>query len=282
MLVAAGQLCSSPDLAANGAAASQLIETAANNNARILFLPEASDYIAKDAQQSKLIARPIDESPFVKLVLNKIQELNNKGKKIDVLLGIHEPTNDSLNRTKNLSIYIDSNCKILQKYQKIHLFDVNIPNGPILNESKSVQPGNKLLDPINSPIGKIGQLICYDLRFPELAIKLRSKGCQILTYPSAWTVKTGPHFHILGKAIAILTQCFVILPAQFGKHPNTTRESYGHTCIIDPNGVVLSQCSNSQSLCYADIDVAVLDSLRNGMPVMQHRRPDLYTLSSEE
>jgi len=275
MLIAAGQLCSSTDLAENGLMAAKLISEAAKNGARVIYLPEASDYIAKDAIQSRQIVKSFEESPFVSTIVDIIKSLDVEGTPIDVSVGIHEPADDG--RTKNTLVYLNSKGELQSRYQKIHLFDVDIPNGPILKESQSVQPGSKIVPPIQTPVGKLGQLICYDLRFPELALSLRAKNAQILTYPSAWTIKTGPHFQKLGRAMAILAQCFVILPAQFGKHRGTlNRESFGHTCIIDPHGDIMAECSKINEICYADIDVSVLDPIRTGMPIMDHRRPDIY------
>jgi beta-ureidopropionase len=295
VLIAAGQLCSSSNLAENGIHAAKLIRKAASFNAKMIFLPEASDYLASNAQHSKSLVKSIDSSPFIIKIRETLKDLHLNGKFINVAVGIHEPTiNDSKNRTKNTLIYLDTNGDLLYKYQKIHLFDVDIPNGPILKESNSVQPGNKIIDPFDTPAGKLGLGICYDLRFPELALNLRSKGAQILTFPSAWTIKTGPHFQTLGKAIAILTQSYVVLPAQKGIHDvsfgkigdevlvGSKRESFGHTCIIDPNGTILAECSDvgvndeNGQICIADIDLDIVEKMRINMPLWNQRRPDVF------
>lgn len=293
VLIAAGQLCSSSNLAENGLKAARLIRKAASLDAKIIFLPEAADYIASNASHSKSIVKSYDTSPFISTITETLQDLHSHGKFIQVAVGIHEPTTlteDSLNRTKNTLVYLDSNGNLLQRYQKIHLFDVDIPNGPILKESNSVQPGNKIIKPFKTPAGNLGLGICYDLRFPELALRLRTQGAQLLTYPSAWTMKTGPHFQTLGKAMAILTQCYVILPAQKGVHDTNSglvnipsasssssskRESYGHTCIIDPNGSIIAECSDAidgEQICIADIDLDVVEKMRTNMPLWSQRR----------
>lgn len=224
-------------------------------------------------------------------------------------VGIHEPASDDpLSRTKNTLVYLDSNGDLVARYQKIHLFDVDIPNGPILKESNSVQPGSEIVEPVDTPAGKLGLGICYDLRFPELALRHRSNGAQILTYPSAWTVKTGPHFHALGKSMAILTQSYVVLPAQKGVHnvtatndhdragtssqpvavpPGTKRESFGHTCIIDPNGTIVAECTDATfgtkdeegQICVADVDLDVVQNMRLNMPLWEQRRSDVFGYS---
>lgn len=293
VLVAAGQLCSSSSLKENGLRAAALIRKAVAQNARVIFLPEASDYIASNAAHSKALVTPYETSPFIEAIRETLKELHSAGKFIQVAVGIHEPAvGDPLNRTKNTLVYLDTDGELLHRYQKLHLFDVDIPNGPILKESNSVQPGSQVLPPFDTPAGKLGLAICYDLRFPELALRLRTLGAQILTYPSAWTMKTGPHFQTLGTAMAILTQSYVVLPAQKGVHnvhadteassadpsdapKGSKRESYGHTCIIDPNGTILAQCSdasNSDQICVADIDLSVVDRMRTNMPLWSQRR----------
>lgn len=288
VLIAAGQLCSSSNLKENGLRAASLIRKAVKQNAKIIFLPEAADYIASSAEHSKKLVKAYEVSPFIKEIRETLKELHNNGEFIQVAVGIHEPTiDDPLNRTKNTLVYLDSNGDLLQRYQKLHLFDVDIKNGPILKESNSVQPGNEIIPPFETPAGKLGLAICYDLRFPELALRLRSLGADILTYPSAWTMKTGPHFQVLGKSMAILTQSYVVLPAQKGVHdvtadgsdvhvkPGTKRESYGHTCIIDPNGSILAECSDAvdgDQICVADVALSVVAKMRTNMPLWQQRR----------
>ncbi len=153
-----------------------------------------------------------------------------------------------------------------------------------------MEPGNTVLQPFSTVIGKVGLGICYDLRFPELALRLRSEGAQVLTFPSAWTVKTGPHFQVLAQSTAIFTQSYVVMPAQKGRHrltkdpsagPDslTSRESYGHTCIVDPNGTILAQCADitdAEQICVADINLDELETVRQNMPLWDQRRPDVF------
>lgn len=307
-LIAAGQLSSTSSLTLNGLKASQLIIKAANLGAKIIFLPEASDYIASSAAHSKSIVQPFDKSPFVIKLQETLKKLHGEGKFIDVVVGLHEPAiDDKLQRTQNTLVYLSSTGELLYRYQKLHLFDVDIPNGPIMKESLSVQPGKKLLDPFDTPAGKLGLGICYDLRFPEVGLALRSLGSQILTFPSAWTVKTGPQFQILGMALAVWSQCYLILPGQSGKHltnlkcnatdatqidheieDGISRESFGHTCIIDPLGTIIAQVSNievgdsdgllgpGEGICIADIDLSKVGAVRERMPLWEQRREDVF------
>ena len=164
----------------------------------------------------------------------------------------------------------------MTSYNKTHLFDVNIPGSVALNESAYVTPGAVITPPVDTPLGKLGLGVCYDLRFPEFSQALTRAGAQILTYPSAFTVKTGmAHWESLLRARAIETQCYVIAAAQTGQH-NDKRSSYGHSMIVDPWGVVLAQCGEGVGVATANIDLDYLASVRTNMPVQTHRRADLY------
>lgn len=285
-LIAVAQITSTPSIAQNIKLITKLIQNAITQNAKIIFFPEAADYIAPNAQVSKSLASSYNDSPLIQSIANLLKDNHQNGNSIDVVIGIHEPSNDALNRTKNTCLYINSNGTLLQRYQKLHLFDVNIKNGPILQESKSVEPGNSIIPPFPTPAGLLGLAICYDLRFPELSLSLRTQNAQILTFPSAWTVKTGPQFHTLGKAIAILTQCYVVLPAQVGIHCDG-RESYGGSCVIDPLGNILAMLPKHEVLgtpnqegdndiLVVDIDLDLLDNVRKNMPLWEQRRYDIY------
>ncbi|KAG0226663.1 Nitrilase [Actinomortierella wolfii] len=191
----------------------------------------------------------------------------------------------------NTHVVINSEGSIVEKYRKIHLFDVDIADGPRLMESDSTVPGDQVVPPIKTPVGQVGLAICYDLRFPELAAKLRSKGAEILTYPSAFTPLTGQaHWEVLLRSRAIETQSYVIAAAQVGKHTEK-RSSYGHAMIVDPWGRVVAECSGQKDrksngiesagenddddeaeIATADIDHSLIAKIRLEMPVWSHRR----------
>ncbi|CAO3599080.1 unnamed protein product [Absidia cylindrospora] len=147
-------------------------------------------------------------------------------------------------------------------------------------ESDTTQAGSKAVSPIQSPVGSLGLQICYDLRFAELSLQQRRHGAQVLTFPSAFTVKTGmAHWETLLRARAIETQCYVMAAAQVGQH-NAKRTSYGHAMIVDPWGTVLARCPDTAipSLAFANIDLDYLANIRLDMPVMNHRRNDIYPI----
>jgi len=294
VLVAAGQITSSSSLVENGQTVVKLISKAVQLGVKILFLPEASDYIAKNAAHSKKLVVSVDKSPFVLAIQTKLKELHSQGISLNVNVGIHEPSEHS-DRVRNTSIWFNEKGEITQRYQKLHLFDVAVnDNAPISRESDSVEPGDEILKPFETIAGKVGLSICYDIRFPELAMRLRSLGADILTFPSAFTMRTGAaHWHLLGRARALDTQCYVIMAAQSGPHktltdqdlangdnPPPTRTSYGHSIIIDPWGTVVSEVSDievgKESLAIADIDLELVAKVRKDMPLWYQRRPDVF------
>jgi predicted amidohydrolase len=263
--IAVAQICSTPSLKDNVIKCVELMKRASKANAKALFLPEASDYITdKDPQ-------PL---PITGEFITTIQE-ECKRNQIFVSIGIHEKQGE---KTFNSHVLIDDFGMIQGIYRKLHLFDVAIPNGPILMESKSTASGQEFIAPIQTTIGRIGLGICYDLRFPEFSTLLQKQGMDILTYPSAFTVKTGQaHWQVLLRARAIETQSYVIAAAQYGKHTEK-RESYGHGMVINPWGEIIAECTAEEPLRYADIDLNLLNDIRVKMPVLDHRRDDIYSL----
>ena len=159
--------------------------------------------------------------------------------------------------------------KIESVYRKIHLFDVNVSGSPI-NESKYTIPGNSVSDILNSPVGKLGLSICYDVRFPELYRQLSLKGAEILLIPAAFLEKTGyAHWEVLLRARAIENGCYVVASAQDGTHEGG-RVSYGHSCVVDPWGTVIVTASSGENIVYADINLELLNQVRNKLPTLKH------------
>lgn len=300
--VGCGQFCASANVSKNFSIIKKLVYKSLNANIKVLFLPEASDYLAKNAQHSfqlsmtskELLITPLQQE--IKKIYDSIESLDND-KGIFISLGVHEPDTNS-GKTKNKLLWIDNKGDIVHEYQKIHLFDVNIKNGPILKESNSVLPGKSILSPfsISEKLGdyKVGLQICYDIRFPELSLKLFKMGANILTFPSAFTVKTGEsHWQNLGRTRAIDNQSYVIMAAQCGEHrliddkddsgDVTKRVSYGNSIIIDPWGDIVAQGSkynDSHShdedgdyyeMIEAELDLEFIDKIRTNMPLLSHR-----------
>lgn len=270
-LVAVCQVTSTADKAANFETCSQLVHKAHERGAKVVFLPEAVDFIAEKKAQAYELAEPLD-GPIV----TKYKEL---AKKLSVWLslgGVHvKGPNESNSRIHNTHVVIDSGGHIVGTYSKVHLFDVDV--GPVsIRESDYTMPGSQIPTPVPTPVGKVGLGICYDLRFPEFALSLTKMGADILTYPSAFTVHTGmAHWEVMMRARAIENQCYVVSAAQVGHH-NTKRSSYGHALVVDPWGTVVAQCSDTVGVALAEINPELIAKARHTIPVWNHRRPDLY------
>ncbi|KAG0142943.1 hypothetical protein CROQUDRAFT_49555 [Cronartium quercuum f. sp. fusiforme G11] len=256
----------------------------------MVFLPEASDFIGPPSSYPSLTTT-LEESVFVKGIRSAA-----KTNDCWVSVGVHEKSEDP-QRCYNTAIIISNQGEIQQAYRKLHLFDIDLDRDTISNESKFISPGQDFKIPLSTPVGKVGQLICYDIRFPEVGIMHRQHGAEVLIYPSAFMPKTGEaHWEILLRARAIENQCFVFGAAQVGSHSeNPPRHSWGHAMIVDPWGTVIARVpgrdsskavsgakaelekdESTTSFALADIDLKVMHELRSSMPVLAHRRNDVY------
>jgi predicted amidohydrolase len=174
-------------------------------------------------------------------------------------------------RAANRSFLIGPDGEVIAKYDKIHMFDIDLGNGERYHESANYQPGETAVM-ADLPWGRIGLTICYDLRFPALYRALAESGASFLTVPSAFTKKTGEaHWHTLLRARAIENGCFVFAAAQGGLHENK-RETYGHSLIVDPWGAVLAEAGTEPGIILAKIDPAKVETARKTVPSLQHGR----------
>jgi predicted amidohydrolase len=189
-------------------------------------------------------------------------------------VGVHEPSDDlHSRRIKNTLLWINEKGEIAQRYQKLHLFDVELPDRPPVKESKTTQPGNEILAPFDSVLGRIGATICFDLRFPEIALALKRQRAEVILYPSAFTVPTGrAHWLPLLTARAIECQAYVIAAAQVGAH-NEKRTSYGHSIVISPWGEVMAElggeAKEEPEVIFADIDLGRIKKIKEEMPLLR-------------
>ncbi|KAI9554690.1 hypothetical protein GHT06_019966 [Daphnia sinensis] len=270
-LVAVAQMTATSDKAENFAITKKQIQEASSLGAKVIFLPEACDYIAESHAQSLELAESID-GPLIKSYC----ELAVQNHIWISIGGFHNKCSLG-GKMHNTHLVIDSNGKITGRYDKTHLFDVEIPEKKIkLKESDYIEKGGSVASLVESPVGKIGLGICYDVRFPEFSLSLAHMGADIITYPSAFTVATGlAHWETLLRARAIETQCYVVAAAQTGIH-NSKRSSYGHAMVIDPWGTVIAQCREGTSLALAMVDLEYLNKVRREMPVFNHRRHEIY------
>ena len=160
---------------------------------------------------------------------------------------------------------------LVERYRKVHLFDIDIPDGAQLTESATVSRSQEL-KLAHTPMGPVGLSICYDLRFPELYRELTARGARMIVVPSAFTLHTGKdHWHSLLRARAIENQVYVLAAAQWGRH-NDKRTSYGHSVIIDPWGTIVAEAPDREAVILADIDGAFQDRVRRQLPCLEHRR----------
>ncbi|XP_054787775.1 deaminated glutathione amidase, chloroplastic/cytosolic [Prosopis cineraria] len=267
--VAAAQMTSINDLAANFATCSRLVKEAASAGAKLLCFPEAFSFVGSKDGDSVKIAEPLD-GPIMQKYCSLARESS-----IWLSLGGFQERGSDDDHLCNTHVVVDDTGKIRSSYRKIHLFDVDVPGGRVYKESSFTEAGKDVVA-VDSPIGRLGLTVCYDLRFPELYQLLRFQHeAQVLLVPAAFTKVTGQaHWEILLRARAIETQCYVIAAAQAGKH-NDKRESYGDTLIIDPWGTIIGQLPDrlSTGIAIADIDLSLVDSVREKMPIAKQRQP---------
>lgn len=254
------------DPAANAEALVGAIGQAADGGAEMLFTPEMSGLLDRDTERARKSVRPADEDP----VLAACREAaGSKG--IWLHLGsIAVAAEDG--RFANRGFVIDSSGEVRATYDKIHLFDVDLPTGESWRESRIYEGGGQAVVVDGTPVGKLGLTICYDLRFPALFQRLTDAGAEIVAVPAAFTVPTGrAHWEVLLRARAIEAGIFVVAAAQCGRHEDG-RETYGHSLLIDPWGEVLTDMKGAVGVAFGEIDPARIAEVRNRLPAIAHRR----------
>uniref|UniRef100_A0A0E0FCC8 CN hydrolase domain-containing protein n=1 Tax=Oryza meridionalis TaxID=40149 RepID=A0A0E0FCC8_9ORYZ len=266
---------SSPSAAAGASAAArvgvvQMTSEAASSGVKFLCFPEVFSFIGSKDGESIKIAEPLD-GPIMQRYCSLAKESS-----MWLSLGGFQEKGPDDSHQYNTHVLIDDSGEIRSSYRKIHLFDVDVPGNMVYKESRFTTAGDTVVA-VDSPFGRLGLTVCYDLRFPELYQCLRFKHqAQVLLVPSAFTKVTGEaHWEILLRARAIETQCYVIAAAQAGKH-NEKRESYGDSIIIDPWGTVIARLPDrlSTGFAVADIDLSKVEAVRTKMPISEHRKFD--------
>jgi deaminated glutathione amidase len=265
--VAAIQMTSGHVVQDNLAAAGELLREAKDLGADIACLPENFSFIGlKDADKLQ-VAEADGQGPIQEFLRDTARRL-----KLWILGGTTVIRGDSAARVANASLLIDADGKRVARYDKIHLFDVAIPGrDEQYLESKHVTPGHQVVT-ADTPVGKLGLSVCYDMRFPELYRDLVSRGAEWLVMPAAFTVPTGrAHWETLLRARAIENLCYVVAPAQAGTH-TSGRETYGDTLIVDYWGQVLSRLARGTGVVTADIDLVKQTETRARFPALDNRR----------
>jgi deaminated glutathione amidase len=252
---------------ANARALVDAIEKAAAGGAEILFTPEMSGLLDRDVQRARKSLRAEDED----LVLAAVSEAA-KRHRIWLHIGSLAVLADD-DKVANRGFAIDREGVVRARYDKIHLFDVDLPTGESWRESNTYSPGKGVVLVNGTPVGKLGLTICYDLRFPGLFARLAEADADLISVPAAFTVPTGKaHWHVLLRARAIEAGLFVVAAAQVGRHEDG-RQTYGHSLVIDPWGDVLLDMGEDQGVGFADVDLARISDVRARIPALSHRRP---------
>src|SRR3984893_16269190 len=268
--VAAIQMTSSHIVADNLAAAGTLLREAKDLGCDIACLPENFSFIGLRDADKLQVAEPAGSRPVQSFLSATTLEL-----KMWILGGTIIIRGYTDRRVANTSLLIDAAGKRVARYDKIHLFDVAIPGrDEQYRESTHVTPGRDVVV-ADTPVGKLGLSVCYDMRFPELYRELVSQGAEWLAMPAAFTVPTGrAHWETLLRARAIENLCYVVAPAQAGTH-TSGRETYGDTLIVDYWGQVLSRLAKGSGVVTADIDLAKQSETRARFPALDNRRMGL-------
>lgn len=265
-LAAAICMTSKPDLDYNLSQAEELIELAVNQGAELIGLPENFAFLGEESDKlthGQEIA--VKAEKFLKKMARRFQVTLLGG-------GFPIPVEGDPTKAYNVALLVDGNGQDLARYYKVHLFDVNVPDGNTYLESSTVMAG-KDYPPIyrSETLGNLGLSICYDVRFPELYRYLSAQGADILFIPAAFTAFTGKdHWKILLQARAIENTCYIIAPAQTGNHYQR-RYTHGHAMIVDPWGTVLADAGEKPGLAIAEIKPTRLEQVRQQMPSLQHR-----------
>jgi len=265
---AAVQMTSGPDVAANLAAAGALIAAAAGAGAGVVLLPENFNFIGRRDVDKRAIAESYGSGPTQDFLAAAAARHRVW------LIGGTQPLKSEAadGRVTNSLLVYDATGRCVARYDKIHLFDVDVPGKPgeTYRESTHVAPGREVVL-VDTPAGRVGLSVCYDMRFPELYRRLSAGGAEVLVMPAAFTVPTGrAHWEMLLRARAVENLCYVVAAAQSGVHPNG-RETYGDSLIIDYWGRVLTRLPRGSGVVSAPIDREALARVRSEFPALQNR-----------
>jgi deaminated glutathione amidase len=255
------------DPSANARNLVDAIEQAAAGGAEMLFTPEMSGLLDRDSARAAKSIKPQEQDE----VLAACREAAAKHHiwlhigSLAVLVGD--------GKVANRTFVIDREGEVRATYDKLHLFDVDLPTGESWRESNVYSAGAGVVLVNGTPVGKLGLTICYDLRFPGLFARLAESDADVIAVPAAFTVPTGKaHWHVLLRARAIEAGLFVVAAAQVGHHEDG-RNTYGHSLVVDPWGEILLDMGEEHGVGFADIDLKRISDVRSRIPALNHRRP---------
>lgn len=251
----------------NAAALVDMVRQAAEGGAAMLFTPEMSGLLDGDRERSAGVVRSEDDD----LVLAAVSAAA-RAHGMWVHLGSLAVLVEGGQRV-NRAFVIDAEGAIAGRYDKIHLFDVDLATGERWRESAMYRAGSRPVVVRDTPVGSLGLTICYDVRFPAIFERLSEGGADVIAVPAAFTVPTGEaHWHVLMRARAIEAGLFVVAAAQSGQHEDG-RATFGHSLVVDPWGDVLVDGGDGEKLLFAEIDLERIAEVRSRIPVLDHRRP---------
>lgn len=262
--IACIQNCATDNLFANIEDAAALVRQAHEDGAELICSAEFFSFLNLDEQGLDVSPFREDQHPALGAFRTLSQELG-----IWLLLG-SVAVFDSAGKKRNRSILLDPDGEVTARYDKIHMFDVNLPNGEVYRESDIFNPGDEAVL-AELPWGLMGLTVCYDLRFPHLYRNLTQAGASILTVPAAFTRTTGKvHWHVLLRSRAIETGCYVVAPCQYGDHGKA--KTYGHSLIVDPWGRVIADGGEDRGYIISEVDLDEVDKARRMIPALDHDR----------
>jgi predicted amidohydrolase len=260
------QLSSQGAVAENLERLDTLVSDAARAGARLVVLPENFAFMGSESDKRAIAERVGDEAAPIQAALRQLA----RREAVTLVAGGFPERTDDPARPYNASLVVDPTGRQIACYRKIHLFDVEL-GSESHRESAATLPGREVVSTDVEGF-EVGLSICYDLRFAELYRKLVERGAEVLTVPAAFTLNTGKeHWHVLLRARAIETQCYVLAAAQWGSHP-LGRNTYGHALVADPWGTIIAECSDKIGFVVARLEKAFLRQVRTRIPVQAHRR----------
>lgn len=265
--IAVIQMASGPNVEANLLQVEQLLAGAAERGARLAVLPECFAFMGKRDEEQFSLAEVAGSGPVQQFLAAQARQ-----HRLWLVGGTLPLRHENSERLRAACLIFDDQGRQVGRYDKIHLFDAHLPgSGEVYRESAVFDPGERLLC-LDSPLGRLGIAVCYDLRFPELFRQMMLANCDLFCLPAAFTEITGKaHWQILLRARAIENLSYVAAAAQGGYH-KSGRQTHGHSLVVDPWGKVLAEAGTGPDLVCAEIDLDYLQATRHNLPALEHRR----------
>jgi predicted amidohydrolase len=263
MKISAIQMNSQDDKGSNWAQAERLVREAANDGSDLIVLPEYFAFLSTDSNAQRKSGEPISDGDLY-------QKMSNLARDLRITLHAGSVMESVGDLRYNTTAVFNLKGELIAKYRKIHLFDVEVPGGLTYCESAWVDRGS---DVVTYRVGDVtvGCAICYDIRFPELFQRLRAQGCDVIVLPAAFASPTGKdHWEVLLRARAIETQTYLVASGQIFSHGDGAKSCWGHSMLVDPWGLIISQASDRIGFTSAHIDLDYIETIRQNLPVVNH------------